>query len=117
MARSATGAGVSVSVALLLPGVGSVSPLGGATVAVLTRSPVAEGRAVPRTVKTTPLPAPAAMSTTALRLLPEPVAPLVTEALPVVLEVQVTPVRILGRVSATLAPTASLGPALVTVMV
>src|SRR5438876_405383 len=38
IARSACGAAVSVSVALLLPGVGSVTPAGAATVAVLTRS-------------------------------------------------------------------------------
>src|ERR1700730_13670360 len=39
--RSATGAGVSVSVAELLPGVGSVVPTGTVTVAVLTRLPTA----------------------------------------------------------------------------
>src|SRR5437867_3198711 len=115
MARSATGAGVSVSVELLLFGLVSVVPLGGVTVAVLTRLPVADDLAVPLTVKITELPTPAAILTVALRLLPEPVAPLLTEALPVVLEVQVTLIRLLGRRSATLALTALLGPALVTV--
>src|SRR5262245_17868895 len=43
MARSAWGVSVSVSLALLLPGVGSVTPAGGLTLAVLTRVPVAEG--------------------------------------------------------------------------
>src|SRR5215468_10022376 len=43
MARSAWGVRVSVSVALLLAGLGSVTPGGGLTVAVLTRVPVAEG--------------------------------------------------------------------------
>ena len=38
--KSADGAGVSVSVAVLLPGVGSVVPLGTLTVAVFTRLPV-----------------------------------------------------------------------------
>ena len=76
-----------------------------------------EERAVPVTVKTTALPAPAAMLTVAARLLPEPLAPLLTEAAPVVEEVQLTPVRVAGMASATLAPTTLLGPLLVTVMV
>src|SRR5438876_479753 len=110
MPRSDTSKAVSVSVALLLPVSGSVVPEGAVTVAVLTRLAVAEDLAVPLTVKTTELPAPAAMVTVAARLLPEPVPPLVTEAVPVVLEDQVTPVRAAGMESATLAPTASLGP-------
>src|SRR5437660_12471687 len=117
MARSDTGAAVSVSVELLLAVLESVVPLGAVTVAVFTRLPVAEDRAVPVTVKTTELPDPAAMLTVALRVLPEPVAPLVTAALPVVLEVHVTPVRVAGMVSDTMAPIASVGPLLVTVMV
>src|SRR5436190_1316553 len=117
MARSDTSAGVSVSVALLLLVSDSVVPVGAVTVAVFTRLAVAEDRAVPVTVKTTELPAPAAMLTVALRLLPEPLPPLVTEALPVVLDVQLTLVKVAGMESATLAPITSLGPALVTVMV
>src|SRR5437868_6669958 len=117
MARSETKAGVSVSVAVLLPGVGSVVPAGGVTTAVLTRLPVAAAEAVPVTVKVTELPAPAAMFTVAARLLPEPVAPAVTEAVPVVLEVQVTPVKVAGIVSAMVAPVTLLGPVFVTVMV
>src|SRR6186713_2375336 len=42
IARSAWGVRVSESVAELLPGVGSVTPPGAATVAVLLRVPVAE---------------------------------------------------------------------------
>jgi len=42
--------GVSVSVALLLPEVGSVVPEGGATVAVLTKFPVADDGMVPVSV-------------------------------------------------------------------
>ena len=72
---------------------------------------------MPVTVKITELATPEGMSTVALRLLPEPVAPAVTEAVPVVLEVQLTPVRVVGMVSAMVAPTASLGPLLVTVIV
>src|SRR5881392_1706224 len=104
MARSDTSAAVSVSVALLLVETGSVVPAGAVTVAVFTRLPVAEDLAVPVTVKTTALPAPAGMLTVAARLLPEPVPPLLTEAAPVVLEVQLTPVRAAGMASATLAP-------------
>src|SRR5438132_269373 len=117
MARSATSEAVSVSVALLLLVLGSVVPGAGLTVAVLTRLPVAEDRAVPLILKTTELPAPAGMLTMALRLLPEPLPPLLTEALPVVLDVHVTPVRVTGMLSATVAPMASLGPLLVTVIV
>src|SRR2546423_804802 len=104
IARSDTRNAVSVSVVLLLVVSGSVTPGGAVTVAVLLSEPVAEDRPVPVTVKTTELPAPAAMSTVAPRLLPEPVPPLLTEALPAVLEVHVTPVRAAGMVSATLAP-------------
>ena len=42
MPRLAFGASVSVSVALLLPGVGSVTPAGADTVAVLASDPVAD---------------------------------------------------------------------------
>src|SRR5438093_1379308 len=115
MARSDSGAAVSVSVELLLPETGSVVPDGAVTLAVFFRLAVAEDEVVPLTVNTTELPAPAAMLTVALRS-PEPLAPLLTEALPVVLEVHVSPVRPDGKSSATVAPTAMLGPALVTVM-
>src|SRR5262245_59341792 len=100
MPRSDTRDGVSVSVELLLVAFGSLVPAGAVTVAVFTRLPVADDNAVPLTVNTTELPAPAAMFTTAARLFVAPVAPLVTEALPVVLDVQVTPVRLAGIVSA-----------------
>src|SRR5436190_4418422 len=43
MARSAWGVRVSVSVALLLPALASVTPAGGDTVAVLLIAPVADG--------------------------------------------------------------------------
>ncbi len=63
------------------------------------------------------LPAPAAMSTVAVRVLPEPVAPEVTDAAPVVLEVQVTPVRPAGMTSLTAAATTFEGPLLMIVIV
>src|SRR5260370_1428477 len=107
IARFAWGAGVSVSVkehvgATKLPPLptqlvpGLVVPGGGVTEAVLTRLPVVLGATVPVTMKVTELPAPAAMLTVAAKLLPDPEAPLVTEALPVVLEVQAAPVMVAG---------------------
>src|SRR5258707_1179425 len=51
IARSAIGVTVSVSVALLLPGVGSVVPPGTVTFAVLAMLPVAPPATVPGTVK------------------------------------------------------------------
>src|SRR5262245_59913401 len=53
MDRSAAGVRVSVSVALLLPGVGSVVPGGGVTVAVLVIVPIALGLIVGVNVKVT----------------------------------------------------------------
>src|SRR5260221_13813898 len=110
MARSAEGAAVSVSVELLLPGVGSVVPAGAFTVAVFTRFPDAEASAVPVTVKTTELPAPAATFTVAARLLLFFVQPAVTLAAPVALDVQVPPFNVAGTVSATVAPVTLLRP-------
>src|SRR5437867_2624498 len=92
---------VAVTVELLLFVCGSLVPAGAATVAVLTRSPVADACTVPVTVKTTVLPAPVGMLTVAASVLPEPLPPLVTEAVPVVLEVQLTPVRFVGMLSDT----------------
>ena len=59
----------------------------------------------------------AATFTVAARLLLEPVLPVVTLAVPVVAEVQVTPVKVAGTVSVTVAPVTLLGPLLVTVIV
>jgi len=50
IARSACALSVSVSVAELFPGVGSVTPPGAVTVAVLVTAPVAEPEIVPLTV-------------------------------------------------------------------
>src|SRR5262245_65251880 len=53
MDRSARGVSMSMSVALSLAALGSVTPAGGATVAVLVIVPVALGSIVPVSVKTT----------------------------------------------------------------
>ena len=50
IARSAMNANVSVSVALLFAGVGSVTPAGAVTVAVFTSVPVAAALTLPTTV-------------------------------------------------------------------
>src|SRR5438552_2649617 len=92
------GVRLSLSVAVLLFGLVSTTLLGAVTVAVLVMVPVAEALTMPLMAKVTELPAPAAILTVALRLWLSfvPVAPLVTEALPVVLEVQLTPVKVAG---------------------
>ena len=96
--RFAVGTNVSVSVAELLPGVGSVTPAGGATVAVLTRLPVADADTVPVTVNVTD--APTGRFTDAL-MLPLPLAGHVPPPLPA--HVHVTPLNAAGMVSATVA--------------
>ena len=117
MPRFVCGAGVSVSVAELLPGVGSVCPPPAVTVAVFTRSPVALGLTVPLTVMVRKLPAPVLMFTpvkdTALPT--EALAPQL--AVPVATQFAVTPVMFAGTASATLAPVAFDGPVLLTTIV
>src|SRR4051794_41879100 len=65
MVRSAWGVSVSLSLALLSAGSGSVAPGGGVTVAVLTREPVAAGST--RTVKLKVTVAPTGRSTVVAR--------------------------------------------------
>src|SRR5262245_49092026 len=74
IARSATGVRVLVSVAVLLPGVGSVTPGGGPTVAVLARVPVADGPIW--TVKVNVTVAPAGRSTVVASAPVPPLGPL-----------------------------------------
>src|SRR5438874_95062 len=112
MARSAWGVSVSVSPSLLLAGSGSATPAGGATVAVLTRLPVADGSIWTVKVKVTVAPtgrftvvARAALPVSGPVTVPPPVAPAKAQA------AEVTPA---GRGSDRAAPVASLGPALPT---
>src|SRR5262245_29543457 len=117
MARSATAPMVSMSVAVLLLRLLSVSPAGGETVAVLTRVPVAVGLMLAEKEKVTL--APTGRSTFVLRApvpllgLPEVMAP--PPLAPT--KVQASLVTPAGTASATLAPLATLGPALLTTMV
>src|SRR5436305_577086 len=106
------GAGVSVSVALLSLGLGSVVPTGTEALAVLTRLPVAFGSMVATTVIV--IVPPAARLPVTL-MLPEPLTGLL-EPLPVKVAVQVAPVMAAGKMSVKVPPTMSLGPLLVTTM-
>src|SRR5438128_520189 len=117
MARSVSGFGVSVSVAVLLPGVGSVWPAPTVTVAVLTRLPIVAALIVPLTVMVSEFAAPAAMLTLVNeRALPaEPFVPQLAE--PLATQVIVVPVIDAGIVSATETPVAFDGPLLLTTIV
>ena len=115
MDRSAWGVRVSVSVALLLAGSGSVTPAGGLTVAVLLSVPVADG--LTWTVKVKVTLALTGRSTVVARA-PLPLAAPVTVPPPVLaVAAQVAAVTPAGRGSDTLAPVTALGPVLLTTMV
>ena len=103
--RSATLARVSTSVAELLPGVGSATPIGGVTEAVLTRLAVVEASSVPMIVNVAVAPT---VSETGTLTLPLPDAG--HEPEPLSEQVHVTPLNDAGRASATVAPTTFDGP-------
>ena len=105
--RSPVGVKVSVSVAVLLAGVGSVTEAGAAMVAVLATVPVALAEIVPVSVKVA-VP-PGARLTLAL-MLPLPDAGQLDPA--VAVHVQVAPVIVAGKVSVTVAAVTDDGPAL-----
>src|SRR5262245_46741723 len=114
-ARSADAAIAVSSVDVLFPGSGSVVPAGGVTVAVLVKVPLAVGATVPVALKTTPAP-PGRL--TVVAMLPVPLAaPQLPTPATLGWQVQVTFCSVGGKVSATGAPTTSLGPWLVTAMV
>src|SRR5690349_22013767 len=106
MDRSAWAASVSVSVAELLPGVGSVTPAGAATVAVLLSVPLAAAEIVQLAVYVV-LP-PAGRFTVSL-ILPLPEAVQVPPPAPTQVQVQVSEA---GRAEARRAAKEWLGPAL-----
>ncbi len=112
IARSAVGTSVSVSVAELFPGFGSVTPAGAAIVAVLTSVPVAAAETVPTTVNVA---VPPGGRLTLAPMFPAPAAGHVPPPAPT--HVQVAPIIAAGNVSATVAPTAVLGPALLATIV
>ena len=106
MDRSAFPLRVSVSVAELLPGVGSVRPPGIVAVAVLTSVPVAFAAMLAVSVKVAV--APTGRFTEAL-MLPVPLAG--QEPPPAPTQVHVAPLSALGSVSATVRPVTADGPA------
>src|SRR5260221_495307 len=112
MARSALAARVSESVAELLPGVGSVTPAGAVTVAVLLSVPVARLEMVQLAVYVT-LP-PDGRLTVSLMLPAKGPAVQVPPLAPTQVVLQV---REAGKVSATVEPGAALGPVLLAVIV
>ena len=112
MARSAVGVNESVSAAELFPGVGSVVPLGAATVAVFVSVPVAVAEIVPDTVYVAV--APTGSVTVSLM---EPVPEFPHDAPELAAHVQATPVSAAGTESVTVAPTANDGPRFVTTIV
>ena len=104
--RSARGVRPSVSVAVLLPGAGSSTPAGGATLAVFARVPVAAGAMVP--VSTNVALPPASRSTLAA-MSPLPFA---GQAEPTdAVQVQLAAVTLGGKVSVTAAAVTAAGPA------
>src|SRR6516165_259017 len=108
MARSAWGVRMSVSLALLLAGLGSVTPAGAVTVAVLVRKPVAEGLIWTVKVKVT-----LALTGRLTVVARAPVPPLGPVTIPpplLAVAVQVAAVTPAGRGSDTLAPLTTLGP-------
>src|SRR5262245_45110954 len=106
MARSASGVSVSLSVALSFEPSGSIVPIGAATVAVLSRVPVALGSMVPVAVYVAvPVASRSTLSLMSPLALAEQVDP--AEAT----HVHVTPLRIAGNVSVTVAAATGSGPA------
>src|SRR5262245_19879211 len=115
IARSAWDVRVLLSVAVLFVPLGSVTPAGGATVAVLVNEPVAEGSIATVKVKVTV--ALTGRSTVVARA-PTPLVGPVTVPPPLLaLAVHVAAVTPAGSGSDTLAPVTALGPLLLTTMV
>src|SRR4029077_772605 len=104
---------VSVSVALLFPGVGSVTPAGTLTVAVLATLPVAPAPMLATTVYVIVLPT---GRLTVSLILPLPLA-VKPDALPLATAVKVSLATAAGKVSVTVAPVTLLGPLLLTTIV
>ena len=104
--RSASGFNVSVSVAVLLPATGSVTPLGAAMVTVLARVDEAAGDTVASIVNVAVPPTARSMLAAMLPV------PLAGQLPPVAVHVQVAPSSAAGSRSVTVAPATADGPAL-----
>src|SRR5262245_52553866 len=103
-----------VLVAPLLPGTGSVTPAGGATVDVLVSAPVVAGGTVPLTAKVAWVPT-GNVTNASMPSLPEGV-PHAAPA-PLAMQVQVNPASAGGSASCTRASVTFDGPALLTTTV
>jgi hypothetical protein len=112
MAKSAVGVTLTVEVLLLLPGVGSVVPGGGLTLATLAKVPLAFRATL--TWNVTVARAPLAKVVLPLMAVPAPLAVAVTPALVTMLVMVPRPA---GRLSVQLAPATALGPLLPMTMV
>lgn len=112
--KSATGVSVSVSVAELFAGFGSVVPLGTATLTVLDTVPVAALETVTTNVKVA-VP-PTARLIAVLFIFTWPLGALQLDPADAV-QVHEPMINALGRMSVTVAPVTALGPALVTTIV
>ncbi len=111
--RSVTTLALLASEAALLPGTGSVTPVGAAIVAVFVSGPVVPPGTVPVTVKEAVAPT---GRVTRASMSPLPLAvPQAPPAAPVQLHVK--PLSAAGSASCTRAPVTSLGPTLVAVIV
>ena len=112
IATSAWGVRVSVSVALLLPGVGSRAPSPTIAVAVLLRVPVAAGEMV-HVAEYVAEPPTGRLAVSLMS--PDPVAAQIPSPAPE--QVHVTPVQVAGNVSVTVTLGALEGPALLATIV
>src|SRR2546426_44190 len=108
----AWGVSVSMSVAVLLPGSGSVPPAGGNTEAVLVSEPVADGLIWATAVK---MAKPPGSRVTGVTMLPKPLGTATLDPAEAT-AVQLAAVMAAGNRSITVASTAVLGPLLVTTM-
>jgi hypothetical protein len=113
IAKSAVGVSVSMSVAVLLFGFGSVTPLGAPTVAVFANAPCADAKTVAFTVYVA---VPPTSKLAVVFKLPVPLAAPQLEPT-LAAHVHVTFVKNAGNVSATVAPFAILGPLFVATIV
>src|SRR6266540_1918172 len=115
MARSAVMLAGFWLVAVLLAGVGSLTPLGGVTVVLLTNCPVVPLGTVPLSVK---MALPPLTRLTVVAMLPVPLAaPHALGAVAEQVQVNPAPLSAAGNGSLTVAPVTSLGPLLVTTIV
>src|SRR6187551_2435209 len=105
---------VLFAVLLLLPGTGSVTPIGGVTVAVLTSAPVVAAGTVPLTVKVALVPT---GRLTSASMLPVPAALPHDAPAPLAVHVQPNPASAGGNASCTRALLTFDGPALLTTIV